>query len=59
VRAWLTAGLQAVVEAATTELPRSVLTGRALWQFDVEAQAGDGADEPKRSRTPVDAPTAA
>jgi hypothetical protein len=59
VRALLTAGLQAVVEAATTELPRSGLTGRALRRFDVDAQAGDGAGEPEGSRTPVDAPTAA
>ncbi|PYM56853.1 MAG: hypothetical protein DMD79_21085 [Candidatus Rokuibacteriota bacterium] len=37
LRATLTTGLQAVVEAATAELPRSALTGRALRHFDVEA----------------------
>jgi hypothetical protein len=59
VRALLTAGLQAVVEAATTELPRSALTGRALRRFDVAAPAEDGAGEPEGSRAPLDAPTAA
>ena len=55
VRAVLTAGLQAVVEAATTELPRSVLTGRALRRFDVDTEAGDGPGTPSapgRSRMP-------
>jgi len=59
VRALLTAGLQAVVEAATTARPRSALTGRALRRFDVEAPAEDGIGEPEGSRTPRDAPTAA
>src|SRR5207245_11069513 len=59
VRALLTAGLQAVVEAATTELPRSALTGRALRRFDVEPQAGDGMDDAERILAASDAPTAA
>jgi hypothetical protein len=59
VRALLTAGLQAVVEAATTELPRSGLTGRALRRFDVETQGGDGTDDAERIRAASDAPTAA
>jgi hypothetical protein len=57
LRAVLTAGLQAVVEAATTELPRSVLTGRALRRFDVEA--GDGTGDAEPSGAVTDAPTAA
>jgi hypothetical protein len=48
-----------VVEAATTALSRSALTGRALRRFDVDAQAGDGTGEPEGSRTTLDAPTAA
>ena len=48
VRAVLTAGLQAVVEAATTELPRSVLTGRALRRFDVDTGAEDGTGDAER-----------
>jgi hypothetical protein len=59
VRALLTAGLQAVVEAATTELPRSALTGRALRRFDVEPHAGDGTGDPERILVASDAPTAA
>ncbi len=59
VRALLTAGLQAVVEAATTELPRSALTGRALRRFDVDTQGGDGTDDAERIQTASDAPTAA
>jgi len=59
VRALLTAGLQAVVEAATTELPRSALTGRALRRFDVEAEAGDGSAEAEGIPAASDAPTAA
>jgi hypothetical protein len=51
VRALLTAGLQAVVEAVTTARPRSALTGRALRRFDVEAPAEDGAGEPEGSFT--------
>ena len=39
LRATLTAGLQSVVDAATAELPRSGLTGRALRRFDVEPDA--------------------
>ncbi len=42
LRATLAAGLQGVVEAATAELPRSGLTGRALRRFDVEADAQAG-----------------
>jgi hypothetical protein len=57
VRALLTAGLQAVVEAATTELPRSALTGRALRRFDVEAAEGTG--DAERPGAVTDAPTAA
>jgi hypothetical protein len=59
VRAVLTAGLQAVVEAATTELPRSVLTGRALRRFDVDTEAGEGTGDAERPGAVVDAPTAA
>ncbi len=59
VRAVLTAGLQAVVEAATTDLPRSVLTGRALRRFDVDTQGGDGTDDAEPIRATSDAPTAA
>jgi hypothetical protein len=59
VRALLTAGLQAVVEAATTELPRSALTGRALRRFDVDTQGGDGTDDAERLSAASDAPTAA
>jgi hypothetical protein len=59
VRTLLTAGLQAVVEAATTELPRSVLTGRALRRFDVDTQGGDGTDDAEPIRAASDAPTAA
>ena len=57
VRAVLTAGLQAVVDAATTDVPRSVLTGRALRRFDVEAEEGTGDTE--RPGAVTDAPTAA
>jgi len=57
VRALLTAGLQAVVEAATTELPRSTLTGRALRRFDVEAE--EGTEDTERPGLVADAPTAA
>jgi hypothetical protein len=39
LRATLAAGLQAVVDAATAELPRSGLTGRTLRRFDIEADA--------------------
>jgi Protein of unknown function (DUF3150) len=46
LRATLAAGLQAVVEAATAELPRSALTGRALRRFDVEADAEAGEPAP-------------
>ena len=42
LRATLTAGLQAVVEAATAEWPRSALTGRALRRFDVETEGEPG-----------------
>ncbi len=42
LRATLTAGLQAVVEAATTEWPRSGLTGRALRRFDIETEGDPG-----------------
>ena len=42
LRATLTAGLQAVVEAATAEWPRSGLTGRALRRFDVEVDGEPG-----------------
>ena len=59
VRAVLTAGLQAVVEAATTELPRSVLTGRALRRFDVDTEAGDETGDTERPGLVADAPTAA
>ena len=59
VRAVLTAGLQAVVEAATTELPRSVLTGRALRRFDVDIEAADGTGDAERPGAVADAPTAA
>jgi hypothetical protein len=41
IRAMLSAGLQAVVDAATAELPWSVLTGRALRRFDVETDEAD------------------
>jgi hypothetical protein len=43
LRATLAAGLQGLVEAATAELPRSGLTGRALRRFDLEADAETGA----------------
>jgi hypothetical protein len=59
VRAVLTAGLQAVVEAATTELPRSILTGRALRRFDVDTGAEAGTGDTERSGAVADAPTAA
>ena len=59
VRAVLTAGLQAVVDAATTELPRSVLTGRALRRFDVDTGAEDGTGDTERPGSVADAPTAA
>ena len=42
LRATLTAGLQAVVEAATAEWPQSALTGRALRRFDVETEGEPG-----------------
>jgi hypothetical protein len=42
LRATLAAGLQAVVEAATAEWPRSGLTGRALRRFDVEVDGEPG-----------------
>ena len=58
LRATLTAGLQAVVEAATAEWPQSALTGRALRRFDVEAdgrarRAGGRRGEPRISRRRV------
>jgi hypothetical protein len=59
VRAVLTAGLQAVVEAATTELPRSVLTGRALRRFEVDTGAEDETRDTERPGLVADAPTAA
>jgi hypothetical protein len=59
VRALLTAGLQAVVGAATAELPRSALTGRALRRFEVDAEATDGTDDAGRARAASGAPTAA
>ena len=59
IRALLTAGLQAVVEAATTELPRSALTGRALRRFDVDAQVGEETGDAEGIQTASDAPTAA
>ena len=59
VRALLTAGLQAVVEAATTERPRSALTGRALRRFDVDAQVGEETGDAEGIQTASDAPTAA
>jgi hypothetical protein len=59
VRAVLTAGLQAVVEAATTEVPRSVLTGRALRRFDVDTGAEAGTGDTGRPELVADAPTAA
>jgi hypothetical protein len=58
VRALLSAGLQAVVNAATAELPRSVLTGRALRRFEVEAEE-DGTSDSEPSRATMGAPTAA
>jgi hypothetical protein len=48
-----------VVDAATTEVPRSVLTGRALRRFDVDIEAGDGTGDAERAGAVVDAPTAA
>jgi hypothetical protein len=48
-----------VVEAATTELPRSVLTGRALRRFDVDTGAEDGTGDTERPELVADAPTAA
>jgi hypothetical protein len=59
LRATLAAGLQAVVEAATAELPRSGLTGRALRRFDIEDQVGDGTGDPGRIGATSDAFTAA
>ena len=59
VRALLTAGLQTVIEAATSELPRSALTGRALRRFDVDAEAEDGTGDTERPGAVADAPTAA
>ena len=59
VRALLSAGLQAVVNAAIAELPRSALTGRALRRFEVESGANDGADDAERALAASGAPTAA
>ena len=58
VRALLSAGLQEVVNAATAELPRSVLTGRALRRFEVEAEE-DGTSDSEPSQATMGAPTAA
>ena len=57
LRATLAAGLQAVVDAATAELPRSGMTGRALRRFDVEVDAEAGGPAPV-SATP-ESPAAA
>ena len=45
--------------AATTELPRSVLTGRALRRFDVDTGAENGTGDTERPGLVADAPTAA
>jgi hypothetical protein len=58
VRSLLGAGLQAVVDAATAELPRSALTGRALRRFEVEADQ-DGTSDSESTRATSGAPTAA
>ncbi len=55
LRATLAAGL----EAATAELPRSGLTGRALRRFDIEDEVGDGTGDPGRIGATTDASTAA
>jgi len=57
LRATLTAGLQAVVEAATTEWPRSGLTGRALRRFDVETEEEPGV--PASAEATPESPVAA
>ena len=47
-----------MIEAATSELPRSALTGRALRRFDVDAEAEDGTGDTERPGAVADAPTA-
>jgi hypothetical protein len=59
LRATLAAGLQGVVEAATADLPRSGLTGRALRRFDVEADAETEAGGPAPVIAAPESPVAA
>jgi hypothetical protein len=59
LRATLAAGLRSVVEAATAELPRSGLTGRALRRFDIEADVEKEAGGPPPVTAAPESPAAA